>query len=95
MARRIKPSHVIFLAQNSTAVRPAVTCRQEMEKFGPGKVRSMEQWTEWSGVNFKDPSAVAAGDKFCREDIPMDKSRLCPVSPEAKAVFDAASTAAQ
>lgn len=97
-------------AQEMRAFRPAVmsVCpcyptlnpnpvmrRQDMEKYGPGKVRSMEEWTEWSGVNFKDTSSVSAGDKFCKEDIPIDRSRMCPVSPKAKAVFDLASTAAQ
>lgn len=64
--------------------------RQELEKYGPGKVRTMAEWAAWSGVDFKNPSVVTAGDKFCREDIPLDSSRICPISQEAQDRFKAA-----
>lgn len=67
----------------------SVCRRAGLDTHGLGKVRSMDDWVQWSGIDFKDPSHVAAGDKFCRDvtDLPMDKSRVCPISSEAKAKF--------
>mmetsp|Transcript_11284 Transcript_11284/g.33926 ORF Transcript_11284/g.33926 Transcript_11284/m.33926 type:complete len:431 (-) Transcript_11284:848-2140(-) len=68
---------------------PPEDYRAGLDTHGLGKVRSMDDWVQWSGIDFKDPSHVAAGDKFCRDvtDLPMDKSRVCPISSEAKAKF--------
>lgn len=74
-------------ADVNTLLSPALECRQDLEKFGVGKVRTMEEWTEWSGVDFKDRSVVTAGDKFCVDDIPMDKNKLCPITQDARQRF--------
>lgn len=66
-----------------------------MNMYGLGKVRSTEEWAEWSGVNLTDPSVVKAGDKFCVDDIPMNKDRLCPTTQDARQRFNAANVVAR
>ncbi len=63
--------------------------REGLDTHGIGNARDMSAWAEWSGVDFKDKSHVGAGHKFCRpiEDLPMDKSRVCPISADAKRRF--------
>lgn len=63
-----------------------------LDTHGLASVRNLDEWTEWTGVDFRDRSHVTAGDKFCRDvgDLPMTRTRVCPISAGAKAKFAAA-----
>lgn len=74
---------------------PPQNFRKDMDMYGLGKVRSTFEWAEWSGVNLTDPTIVTAGDKFCIDDIPMNKDRLCPITHDARQRFNAANAASQ
>eukprot|EP00208_Stichococcus_sp_RCC1054_P007299 CAMPEP_0206144974 /NCGR_PEP_ID=MMETSP1473-20131121/25992_1 /ASSEMBLY_ACC=CAM_ASM_001109 /TAXON_ID=1461547 /ORGANISM="Stichococcus sp, Strain RCC1054" /LENGTH=419 /DNA_ID=CAMNT_0053541011 /DNA_START=141 /DNA_END=1400 /DNA_ORIENTATION=- len=68
---------------------PPEEARVGMESHGLGVVRDMEAWRKWSGVDFRDMTHVGAGDKFCKEvqDLPMSRSRVCPISAAARNTF--------
>lgn len=63
-----------------------------LAEHGLGKARDLDAWTSFTGVDFKHVHHVGAGDKFCRDvrDLPMDMTRVCPVSTAAKKHFDEA-----